>query len=74
MNSGGERKSKKGKADYGTQNKQGIQLKHGKPKGEPENGRKQGELHELSNDRVNTSMAEMEKLTRRKEGRKNESG
>ena len=44
--------SRKGKTDYRTQNKQGIQLRYGKPKGEPDNDRKQGELHELSNDRV----------------------
>ena len=44
--------SRKGKTDYGAQNKQGIQPRHEKPKGEPDNGRKQGEIHEPSNDRV----------------------
>ena len=44
--------SQKGKPDYGAQRKQGIQSRYGKSKGEPVNSRKQGELHEPSNDRV----------------------
>ena len=44
--------SRKGKPDYGAQDKQGIEPGHEKPKGEPDNGRKQGNPHEPSNDRV----------------------
>ena len=42
----------KGKTDYAAQNKRGIQPRRGKPKGEPDNGRKQGEHKEPSNDRL----------------------
>ena len=38
--------SRKGKTDYGAHNKQGIQPRHGKLKGKPNNGRKQGEPYE----------------------------
>ena len=44
--------SRKAKTDYGAQNKQGIQPRYGKSKGEPVNGPKQGELHEPSNNHV----------------------
>ena len=43
---------RKGKTDYEAQNKQRIQPRHGKPKGKPDNSRKQEEPHEPSNDRV----------------------
>ena len=45
-------KSWMGKTDQGAQNKTGIQLRYGKSRDETENGRKQGELHDPSNDRV----------------------
>ena len=43
---------KEGKTVYGAQNKQGIQPRYGKQKGEPDNGHKQEEPHEPSNGRV----------------------
>ena len=44
--------TKEEKNDYGEPNKQGIQPGYGKPKGEPDKGRKYEEHHEPSNDRV----------------------
>ena len=41
--------SRKGKTDYGAQNKYGIQPRYGKSKGEPDNDCKQGKFHEPSN-------------------------
>ena len=37
--------SKKGKTDYGVQNKQGIQPRYGKSKGEPDNGPKSHQMN-----------------------------
>ena len=44
--------SKLGGTDSWAQNKEGIQPSHGKPKGKPDNGHKQGEPHEPSYDHV----------------------
>ena len=44
--------SRKGKTDYVAQINQGIQPRHGKPKGEPDKGRKEGKPHQPLSDSV----------------------